>query len=129
MAKNMIKFLGITVLCGCLVYLLFVMFAPKEDLIPTIQVNGVLYYDTGCVNETDVRSDEPDGTITSYVESYQLPEEDNQANFGNSLEYQFGAIEGTIEVYIKEYDYWLIFANEKTSNTYDFKSKVNIPHK
>lgn len=130
MKKNLI--IIISSILGILLFswLAFDVFGPKEDLLPTIQVNGELYYDTGCVNQSDVRSEEPDGIIASHIESYKLPTEDNQANFdeGYNHKYQFGAIDGTIEVYIETHDHWLIFATEEVKENYDFNQYMNIPH-
>lgn len=130
--KKIVMLIVVSILGGLFfVWLLIDVLGPKAPYAPTVQVNGVLYYDTGCVNESDVRSEEFDGRITSYVESHKLPTKDNQANFdvGYDHKYQLGAIEGTIEVYIEKYDHWLIFANKEVHDKYNFKSVVNIDHK
>ena len=83
----------------------------KWDLIPMVMVDGVLYLDTG-YNNTDFRMcGTPDGTITSEVDGWKKPTEDNQSNFGSGYGYQYGATEGTIEIYMD--DTWRIFATEE----------------
>lgn len=101
----------------------------KYDMVPSIMVDNQVYMDTGCVNKTDKRPTDPDGVITSKVESYKMPEENNQSNFDTNLKYQYGAIEGTIEVYIEVHDHWLIFATDEVRRTYDFTQHVEIPLK
>lgn len=101
----------------------------KYDLVASIKVDGNIYMDTGCINKTDKRPKEADGMITSEVASNEWPEKNNQSNFGTNLKYQYGAIEGTIEVYIEDRDHWVIFATDEVRRTYDFTQHVEIPLK
>ncbi|MBQ9166536.1 MAG: hypothetical protein IJX71_06410 [Oscillospiraceae bacterium] len=77
------------------------------DLIPMVMVDGQLYYDTGRRNNEVSRCGVMDGEITSSVEGWEVPTEDNQSNFGSGYSYQWGSKEGEIEVKIE--DNWLVF--------------------
>ena len=70
---------------------------PKYDLIPMVMVDGVLYLDTGFTG-TYVTGDTYDREITSAVEGYEKPTEDDQSNFGAGYRYRYGAADGTIEI-------------------------------
>ena len=90
----------------------------KVDLIPMVMVNGELYLDTGYTN-TDIRKcGTPDGEITSAVDGSKEPTIDNQSNFGTGYGYQYGATEGTIEIYMN--DKWCIFATEEVRQHIQF---------
>lgn len=90
----------------------------KWDLIPMVMVEGVLYLDTGHTN-TDIRKcGTPDGEITSEVDGSEKPAVDNQSNFGTGYGYQYGATEGTIEIYMN--DKWRIFATEEVRQQIQF---------
>ena len=90
----------------------------KWDRIPMVIVDGMLYLDTGHTN-TDIRKCEtPDGKITSEVERSKKPTADNQSNFGTGYGYQYGATEGTIEIYMN--DKWRIFATEEVRQQIQF---------
>ena len=69
------------------------------DKRPAVMVDGVLYYDTNTESNNVPTCGMMDGEITSTVESWQLPEKDDQSNFGTGYSYQYGT-EGTIIVYI-----------------------------
>lgn len=74
---------------------------PKEvkyDLIPMVMVDGVLYYDSGYNSTVEGRCGVMDGEITSTVEGWETPTENDQSNFGAGYGYQIGFEEGTIEV-------------------------------
>ena len=88
------------------------------DLIPMVMVDGKLYLDTGLSSNADARCGVMDGEITSTVDGSQRPTENNQSNFGTGYGYQFGATEGTIEIYMNEE--WWIFATEKVRDTLHF---------
>ncbi len=77
------------------------------DLIPMVMVDGQLYYDTGRRNNDVGRCGVMDGEITSSVEGWETPTEDNQSNFGSGYGWQWGSTEGEIEVNIE--DNWLVF--------------------
>ena len=74
-----------------------------------VRIDGILYYDTGTVSDTEYRCGTPDGVITDTTDADALPTEDGQSNFGTGYGYQFAA-DGTVEVEIDgEY---VIFAAE-----------------
>lgn len=81
------------------------------DLIPMVMVNGKLYLDTGYESTVVRKCGVMDGEITSSVESWEKPTEDDQSNFGTGYGYQYGATEGTIEICMNEK--WWIFAAEE----------------
>ena len=78
----------------------------KVALIPMVMVDGQMYYDTGRTNNV-ARCGVMDGEITSSVESWERPIENNQSNFGSGFSYQFGMEEGAIEIYMNEN--WCVF--------------------
>lgn len=78
----------------------------KWDRIPTVMINGKLYYDTGAESTLDGRCGNMDGEITSTVDGSEIPTENNQSNFGAGFGYQYGA-DDTIEIYMNEK--WMIF--------------------
>ena len=69
----------------------------KYDLIPMVMVDGMLYLDTG-YNGTYVTGDTYDREITSAVQGYEQPTENDQSNFGAGFRYRYGEREGTIEI-------------------------------
>ena len=60
----------------------------------------------------------PDGEITSAVDGSKEPTEDDQSNFGTGYGYQYGAGEGTIELYLN--GNWRIFATEEVRQAIQF---------
>ena len=68
------------------------------DICPCVMVNGVVYYDTGYKSSFDDRCEDMDGQITSKCSASEVPTEDDQSNFGKGYNYQYGSVEGTIEV-------------------------------
>ena len=98
--------------------------AEENDLIPMVMVDGELYLDTG-YNNTDIRKcGTPDGKITSAVKGSKKPTENNQSNFGTGYGYQYGATEGTIEIYMNEQ--WCIFATEEVRQKLQFGVKPSV---
>lgn len=93
----------------------------KVDLIPMVMVDGVLYLDTGFSNTDTRKSETPDGEITSKVDGSEMPTVDNQSNFGTGYVYQYGATEGTIEIYMN--DKWRIFATEEVRQKLQFPER------
>lgn len=81
------------------------------DLIPMVMIDGRLYLDTGQESTAESRCGVMDGEIISEVDASEKPTEDNQSNFGTGYEYQFGAMEGTVEIYID--GKWMVFATEE----------------
>ena len=83
--------------------------AAASDNRRAVCIDGVLYYDTGAVSDTEYRCGTPDGVISATTDADALPTEDGQSNFGTGYGYQFAA-DGTVEVEIDgEY---VIFAAE-----------------
>ena len=71
------------------------------DLIPMVKVNGKLYLDTGKGSDITGRCGVMDGQITSTVEPFEKPTQDNQSNFGVGYEYQF-VNDSSIDIYMNE---------------------------
>lgn len=92
--------------------------AMRWDRIPMVRVKGENYFDSGYVSSA-ARCGVPDGQIRSSVDGSQLPEEDDQSNFGSGYNYQFCGEEGIIEVEID--GNWVIFLRE------DKKQETTIP--
>lgn len=88
------------------------------DRIPMVMVNGELYLDTGKESTVIARCGMMDGEITSQVDGSKAPTMDNQSNFGTGYGYQYGPIEGTIE--IKMNGKWWIFATEEARKGIQF---------
>lgn len=83
---------------------------PKWAYPPMVMVNDELYLDTGHTNN-EAKCGVMDGEISSSVEAYERPTENDQSNFGKGYGYQLGAEEGTIEVLID--GKWVIYATEE----------------
>lgn len=81
--------------------------APKE-VVRMVRVDGMLYVDTGKETEGGTCG-VMDGTISSTVPEGEIPEKDNQSNFGKGYEYQRGV--GEIDVVIG--GKWIRFKNQK----------------
>ena len=90
------------------------------DLIPMVMVNGTLYLDTGHESKIEARCGVMDGEITSQVDGNKQPSVDNQSNFGTGYGYQYGATEGTIELFMN--GKWWIFATEEARQKIQFPS-------
>ena len=90
------------------------------DLIPMVMVNGTLYLDTGHESKIEARCGVMDGDITSQVDGNKQPSVDNQSNFGTGYGYQYGATEGTIELFMN--GKWWIFATEEARQKIQFPS-------
>lgn len=76
------------------------------DMPPCLMVDGQLYRDTGGRSHLKTHPEEFDGYITSEVPGHELPTENNQSNFGSGFGYNFGQVNGTIEIYYND-DWWL----------------------
>ena len=90
------------------------------DLIPMVMVNGTLYLDTGHESKIEARCGVMDGEITSQVDRNKQPSVDDQSNFGTGYGYQYGATEGTIELFMN--GKWWIFATEEARQKIQFPS-------
>ncbi len=93
------------------------------DLIPMVMVNGTLYLDTGHESKIEARCGVMDGEITSQVDGSKQPTVDDQSNFGTGYGYQYGATEGTIELFMN--GKWWIFATEEARQKIQFPSIEN----
>ena len=85
---------------------------------PMVMVNGELYLTTGYESTVEVRCGVMDGQITSTVEGWEEPTEDDQSNFGTGYGYQYGPTEGTIEIFMDEK--WWIYATEEVREDLQF---------
>ena len=94
--------------------------AETWDLIPMVMVNGTLYLDTGHESKIEARCGVMDGEITSQVDGSKQPTVDDQSNFGTGYGYQYGANEGTIELFMN--GKWWIFATEEARQKIQFPS-------
>ena len=92
--------------------------AETWDLIPMVMVNGTLYLDTGHESTIEARCGVMDGEITSQVDGSKQPTVDDQSNFGTGYGYQYGATEGTIELFMN--GKWWIFATEEARQAIAF---------
>ena len=95
----------------------------QYDVIPMVMVGGRLYYDTGRENTLETRCGLPDGTIDSTVEGSEIPTQDNQSNFGAGFDYQYGADDDTLEIFID--GKWMVFEHrEGTGRQVRFGDKM-----
>ena len=101
--------------------------AETWDVIPMVMVNGTLYLDTGHESTIEARCGVMDGEITSQVDGSKQPTVDDQSNFGTGYGYQYGATEGTIELFMN--GKWWIFATEEARQAILFPSTENEPSK
>ena len=97
--------------------------AETWDVIPMVMVNGTLYLDTGHESKIEARCGVMDGEITSQVDGSKQPTVDDQSNFGTGYGYQYGATEGTIELFMN--GKWWIFATEEARQKIQFPSIEN----
>lgn len=98
----------------------------KSALIPMVMVNGEIYMDTGCDSTIEGRCGVMDGEITATVDGNETPTKDNQSNFGKGFGYQYGAEEGTIEIYKYKNEKWRIFATEAVREQIQSTHKSDI---
>lgn len=95
----------------------------KWDTIPMVMIDGTLYLDTGHESTAEGRCGVMDGEITSSVDGSETPSADDQSNFGTGYGYQYGATEGTVELYMN--DAWWVFATEEVQQEMQFPSGEN----
>ena len=95
------------------------------DRIPMVMVNGELYLDTGKESTVIARCGMMDGEITSQVPGNEEPTVNDQSNFGIGYGYQYGAIEGTIEINMN--GKWWIFATEAVRQEIQFPTEGTDP--
>lgn len=65
-----------------------------------------------------------DGKIISTVSGSERPTENDQSNFGTGYGYQFGEMEGTVEIEIN--GKWLIFATEEVRHQIQFPEQYQV---
>ena len=95
----------------------------QYDVIPMVMVGGRLYYDTGRESTLETRCGLPDGTIDYTVEGSEIPTQDNQSNFGAGFDYQYGADDDTLEIFID--GKWMVFEHrEGTGRQVRFGDKM-----
>ena len=95
----------------------------QYDVIPMVMVGGRLYYDTGRESTLETRCGLPDGTIDSTVEGSEIQTQDNQSNFGAGFDYQYGADDDTLEIFID--GKWMVFEHrEGTGRQVRFGDKM-----
>lgn len=82
------------------------------DVIPMVMVDGLYYYSTG--EEAASGDGAPEGEITSTVDGSQIPQENDQSNFGEGFPYRYGE-EGTIEVQMN--GKWMVFQHWEGSGS------------
>ena len=95
------------------------------DRIPMVMVNGELYLDTGNESTVIARCGMMDGEITSQVPGNEEPTVNDQSNFGIGYGYQYGPIEGTIEINMN--GKWWIFATEAVRQEIQFPTEGTDP--
>ena len=94
----------------------------KWDKIPTVMIDGKLYYDTGKESTGVKENTQTDGEITSTVDGSEMPAEDNQSNFGTGFEYIYGT-DDTIEIFMN--NKWIIFEHRQgEENQVQFGDKM-----
>ena len=87
------------------------------DICPCVMVNSIVYYDTGYKSSINDRCENMDGQITSECSGSEVPTEDNQSNFGKDYGYQYGSVEGTIEIQLTD-ENWYVFAIKEVKDSY-----------
>lgn len=87
------------------------------DICPCVMVNGVVYYDTGYKGSLNGRCVAVDGQITSECSSSEVLIEDDQSNFGKGYDYQYGSVEGRIEIQMTDGN-WYVFVTEEVKANY-----------
>lgn len=87
------------------------------DICPCVMVNGIVYFDTGYKSSINDRCENMDGQITSECSGSEVPTEDDQSNFGKGYGYQYGSVEGTIEIQLTDGN-WYVFATKEVKANY-----------
>lgn len=79
----------------------------KENLKQLVMVNDELYYNTEKENAMPITCGTMDGEITSMINQDDIPNVNNQSNFGNGYGYQIGPQDGQILLNID--NKWMVF--------------------
>lgn len=74
--------------------------AYEREPIRMVKIDGALYYETGEDIEIGGRCGVMDGNFSKAVDMYELPQNDNESNFGDGNGYQWGSINDTVEILI-----------------------------
>lgn len=80
----------------------------QQQNVLMIKVNDKYYYSEGKESDFGARCGVMDGEITSTVEQTEVPNKNNQSNFGKDYGYQY--INDTIEVNIN--GKWIVFEKQ-----------------
>lgn len=91
----------------------------KKEPIRMVKIDGALYYETGEDRENVGRCGNMDGNFSQTVGMYELPQNDNESNFGDANSYQRGSIADTVEILIG--DDWEIFKKLNAEGVDGFK--------
>lgn len=89
-----------------------------------VMIDGEMYLTTGMESTVNPRWAGYDGEITSSVSGSERPTENNQSNFGTGYGYQFGEMEGTVEIEIN--GKWWIFATEEVRHQIQFPEQYMV---
>ena len=82
-----------------------------------VMVNVVVYYYTVYKGSLNGRCVAVDGQITSECSSSEVLIEDDQSNFGKGYDYQYGSVEGRIEIQMTDGN-WYVFVTEEVKANY-----------
>ena len=89
----------------------------EEKKVPRIvKVNGILYYDTGKLSTIEGRCGMPDDYIYSTVLPNEIPESDNESNFGSGYGFQYET-ENTIAMILPTG--WTVFSSNEVETDVD----------
>lgn len=77
-----------------------------EETALMVKVNDELYVDSGKESTLTARCGTMDGEITSAVARDEMPQKNNQSNFGEGYGYQYSP-DGSIEIYMN--GRWMVF--------------------
>ncbi len=89
----------------------------QEEQFRLVMVDGILYYDTGKESTLEGRCGMMDGEITSSVDASEIPNEDNQSNFGSGFGYQYG-FQNSIDIQMED-GKWIVFQRQGTEYVED----------
>ncbi len=109
----------------------FQEYSSKKEPVKLVRIGGHLYYDTDENSNINGRCGNLDGNFKKAVESYEIPQNDNESNFeldnNYYCGYQFGMKDDTIEIPID--NNWKIFKKiydtEKDVTQYKYIMKLD----
>ena len=89
----------------------------EKEPVKVVRIDGCLYYETGQDSDIEARCGTLDGNFEKTVDAYEIPQNDNEANFEfknkDYCGYQAGTTEDAIEIPID--DDWEIFKRIETN--------------